>query len=370
VTRVVKNIDYIEFYPGDRVLQLSDYAFDGSVFDIFGALLNGCTLVMATREHIREIAALCQLIRRERISVFLVTTALFNTMVEIGLESLAGVRRVLFGGERVSDFLGKGRILHMYGPTETAVYATWYPIDDVNESRVTIPIGRPTANTWIYILDSSLKLVPIGVTGEIYIAGPGVARGYLNNPELTAERFQRAHELHELTRIKKKKKKTGKKISSVPSVSSVAKKLYKTGDLARWLPSGNIEFIGRVDHQVKVRGFRIELGEIESCLLGYPGIEKGIVAAVEDETGSRYLAAYLQTEEKIEAAELRDYLSQWLPRILSGWTGCRWAPPVKSTGPNSRTRENHCPGILTGPGMNLKKKWRRSGRRYWELVKK
>jgi amino acid adenylation domain-containing protein len=306
VTRVVKNIDYIEFYPGDRVLQLSDYAFDGSVFDIFGALLNGCTLVMATREHIREIAALCQLIRRERISVFLVTTALFNTMVDIGLESLAGVRKVLFGGERVSvkhaakalGFLGKGRILHMYGPTETAVYAAWYPIDDMNENRVTIPIGRPTANTWIYILDGSLKPMPIGVTGEIYIAGPGVARGYLNNPELTNKKFCGG---------------PGGGFSKEPPGR---RRHYRTGDLARWLPSGCIEFIGRIDHQVKVRGFRIELGEIESCLSGYPGIDKVIVAAVEDETGGRYLAAYLQTEEAIEAAELRDYLSQWLPDFM------------------------------------------------------
>jgi fengycin family lipopeptide synthetase D len=308
VTRVVKNTDYIEFYPGDRVLQLSDYAFDGSVFDIFGALLNGCTLVMATREHIREIAALCQFIRRERISVFLVTTVLFNTMVDIGLEGLAGVRKVLFGGERVSvnhaakalDFLGKGRILHMYGPTETAVYATWYPIDDVNKNRVTIPIGRPTANTWIYILDSSLKPMPIGITGEIYIGGPGVCRGYMNNPELTNEKLLRGVQ-------------GGSFLEKSPPGR---RRHYKTGDLGRWLPEGNIEFIGRIDHQVKVRGFRIELGEIESRLLGYPGIDEGIVTAGEDETGSRYLAAYLQTEETIEAAELRDYLSQWLPDFM------------------------------------------------------
>jgi amino acid adenylation domain-containing protein len=309
VVRVVRDTDYIAFQPGDRVLQLSDYAFDGSVFDIFGALLNGCTLVMVRREDILEIGTLCRLIERERISVFFVTTALFNIIVDVGLESLGGIRKVLFGGERVSvnhavkalAYLGRNRILHMYGPTETTVYATSYPIDAIDKNRITIPIGAPISNTWIYILDNRFTLVPIGVTGEIYIGGPGVCRGYMNNPELTYEKFLRGSR--------------GQFFQKEPP-GRRRQKRYRTGDLGRWLNDGNIEFISRVDHQVKVRGYRIELGEIESRLANYVGIKECTVSAVEDEKGSRYLCAYIVGDEKIEIPGLREYLSQFLPGFM------------------------------------------------------
>jgi amino acid adenylation domain-containing protein len=344
VTRVVKDTNYIEFQRSDRVLQLSDYAFDGSVFDIYGALLNGAALVMLKREDVLEIETLCRLIKKEKISVFFVTTALFNTLVDVGLESLSGVRKILFGGERVSEvhaakalrFLGKDRILHVYGPTETTVYATYFPIKKIQDRQITIPIGAPIANTTIYILDSWLRLVPIGISGEIYIGGPGVCRGYLNQPELTAEKFdqdfqddqddqdEKGPASRELSQTRKKvtdqlrldrlrliRDRNMSYTSYLPYL-----KLYRTGDLCRWLPDGNIEFLGRIDHQVKIRGFRIELGEIESRLLKHSLIKEAVVLDRDEGNGERYLCAYIVPERAVDTTELRQFLGLSLPEYM------------------------------------------------------
>ncbi|MCP5053662.1 MAG: amino acid adenylation domain-containing protein, partial [bacterium] len=301
VTRVVKDTNYIRFEPGDRVLQLSDYAFDGSVFDIYGALLNGSALVLIRQQDLLELERLAGLIKREKISVFFVTTALFNILVDIGLDCFSSIRNVLFGGERVSmehaaravNYLGNGRVIHVYGPTETTVYATYYPIDHIDRNQVTVPIGKPIANTTAYILDTSLNPVPIGVNGEIYIGGAGVCRGYLNNEALTAEKF-------------------------LPNPFREGDIIYKTGDLGRWLPEGVIEFNGRIDHQVKVRGYRIELGEIENCLLNLDEVKECTVTAREDEKGSRYLCAYIVSapDEKPDMTELKTQLSMTLPEFM------------------------------------------------------
>jgi amino acid adenylation domain-containing protein/thioester reductase-like protein len=306
ITRLVKNTNYIDFQPGDRILQLSDYAFDGSTFDIYGALLNGLPLVMVERQNLLEIETLCSLIKRERITVFFVTTALFNTLVDIGRQSLSNIRKILFGGERVSEkhaakalaYLGKNKILHVYGPTETTVYATYYKINKITHNQITIPIGAPISNTVVYIMDSNSRLVPIGVPGELYIGGDGVSRGYLNNPQLTFEKFINFNRFNR------------------SYVSYRTYILYKTGDLVRWLPDGNIEFIGRIDSQVKVRGFRIELEEIQGRLLSHYAIKECIVTAREDEKGSRYLSAYWIGDETIETAELKNYLSRLLPDFM------------------------------------------------------
>ncbi|MCP5053166.1 MAG: amino acid adenylation domain-containing protein, partial [bacterium] len=299
VTRVVKTTNYIDFRPSDRVLQLSDYAFDGSVFDIYGALLNGSALVMIRQEDLLELEVLAALIKREGIGIFFVTTALFNTLVDIGPYYLTGIRKVLFGGERVStehaakavEYLGKDRVIHVYGPTEATVYATYYPIDEVVSNQLTIPIGSPIANTTVYVLDSLLNLVPIGVNGEIYIGGPGVCRGYLNNAALTAEKF-------------------------LPNPFGTGDILYRTGDLGRWLEDGSVQFNGRIDHQVKVRGYRVEPGEIESRLLHYDGIVECKVTAREDRMGSRYLCAYLVPAETINVLDVKEHLSRVLPDFM------------------------------------------------------
>jgi amino acid adenylation domain-containing protein len=308
VIRVVRDTNYIDLTGNDRVLQLSNYAFDGSTFDIYGALLNGSTLVMLKQEDILGGDMLVNLIERERISVFFVTTALFNTLVDIGIESFDGIRKVLFGGERVSveharralEHVGRGKIIHMYGPTETTVYASYYYIDEIGEDWDTIPIGKPLANTGAYILDKHLKPQPLGVPGEIYIGGDGLARGYLNRPELTAEKFL--------------------KYRSYRSYSLYfSEKIYKTGDLARWLPDGDIEFIGRIDQQIKIRGFRVELGEIESRLTAYAGVREAVVRAVPAAGGGdKRLCAYIVGEEDVslDVHGLREYLSLELPDYM------------------------------------------------------
>ncbi|MGE5343492.1 MAG: amino acid adenylation domain-containing protein [Candidatus Omnitrophota bacterium] len=320
VTRVVKNTNYIEFGAEDRVLQLSNYAFDGSVFDIYGALLNGSALVLIDRQTVLAVDRLAHRIRHEHVTVFFVTTALFNILVELEKESLVHVRKILFGGERVSvehsrkalAFLGKGKILHVYGPTETTVYATYYPIDAIDDQAATIPIGRPLANTTIYILDKHLNPVPVGIGGELYIGGEGTARGYLNNPELTNDKF--------VTPTKNTQTK-----SFCPAFykkRAAGGILYKTGDLGRWLDDGTIEFLGRIDHQVKLRGFRIELGEIESELLKYNGIKEALVLIKENKRNEntqetdRYLCAYVVSGSELNRPELRECLSRRLPEYM------------------------------------------------------
>jgi amino acid adenylation domain-containing protein len=297
--RVVRDTNYIHLKEEDRILQLSNYAFDGSIFDIYGALLNGAVLVLIPQRDVFSVDVLSDLIRNEKISVFFVTTALFNTLVDLKMHYLEGVRNVLFGGERVSvehsrkalEYLGKSRIIHVYGPTETTVYATYYFIDGIHPMAPTIPIGKPIANTSAYILDKELKPVPPGVYGTIYIGGEGVARGYMNNIELTAERF-------------------------IPHPFDAGERLYNSGDLGRWLPDGNIEFLGRADHQVKIRGFRIELEEIESQLLRLEGINKAVVAVWEDGNHDKYICAYIVSQEELDLSRLRDHLSTELPHYL------------------------------------------------------
>ena len=307
VIRVVRDTNYIQLTGRDRVLQLSNYAFDGSVFDIYGALLNGAALILIQREKVLAVDQLGALIKQEQVTVFFVTTALFNTLVDLHIDSFNNIRKVLFGGERVSlehskramEYVGKGRIIHVYGPTETTVYATYYPIYRIEETPVTIPIGKPISNTLVYILDKNLNPVPIGINGEVYIGGEGTARGYLNHPGLTAEKF-----------IKN------------PFVKEDI--LYRTGDLARRLPdeNANIEFIGRIDSQVKIRGLRIELGEIESRLIEHQLVKETVVEARGDEKGNKYLYAYIVPQSKVQGAgyewdnQLRQYLSQILPNFM------------------------------------------------------
>jgi natural product biosynthesis luciferase-like monooxygenase protein len=220
---------------------------------------------------------------------------------------LRGVRKLLVGGEALSVALARqlretlpGEVHNMYGPTETTVWSTTYELGAVGES---VPIGRPIANTIIRILDRSMRLAPAGVPGEIYIGGEGVARGYLNRPALTAERF-------------------------VPDPFSVeaGARLYRTGDRARYLADGNIEFLGRLDNQVKVRGFRVELGEVEAALRSCPGIREAVVVAREDASGNKRLLAYVVASDgaatgqadgaELSSAALRSFLQKKLPSYL------------------------------------------------------
>ncbi|MGE5343810.1 MAG: amino acid adenylation domain-containing protein [Candidatus Omnitrophota bacterium] len=313
VTRVVKHTNYIDVVPADRVLQLSNYAFDGSVFDIYGALLNGASLVVIDRETVSAVDRLAQEICREQVTVFFVTTALFNAMVDLELGSLKYIRKVLFGGEKVSvahcrkalDYLGKGKLIHVYGPTESTVYATYDSIDSIDQQAVTVPIGRPLSQTAIYILDNYMNPVPIGVSGEIFIGGEGIARGYLNNPELTFEKFRTKSFWSHLF---------SKRWAAGGNLYS----LYKTGDLARWREDGAIEFMGRTDRQVKLRGFRIELEEVQHLLNRHPEINQAVVVLRDDpsEENGAYLCAYLVARTHVSEDELRGYVSMHLPAYM------------------------------------------------------
>jgi amino acid adenylation domain-containing protein len=309
VLRVVRDANYIDLNPLDRVLQLSNYAFDGSVFDIFGALVNGAALVMVNQEELANLDLLCELIKKEIISVFFVTTALFNALVDLRIDCFDHVRKVLFGGERVSvehthralAHMGKGKILHMYGPTETTVYATYYPVDDIREQQATIPIGKPISGTLVFIVDKYRRLLPIGLAGELWIGGMGVAAGYLNNLQLTNEAFLEVQEPF------------FKKVSG-------PRRVYKSGDLARWLFNGRIEFLGRIDQQVKIRGFRIEPGEIEWQLLKHPVIKEAVVTVGSRDIrgGDKYLCAYvvMDSGRQVEVQELKEFLSRTLPDYM------------------------------------------------------
>ncbi|WP_259418057.1 non-ribosomal peptide synthetase [Bacillus toyonensis] len=297
--RVVKNTNYIEISENDTILQLSNYAFDGSIFDIYGALLNGAKLIMVEKDTVLSLVKLAKLIKEEQISIMFITTALFNALVDLEIDCLDKIRKILFGGERVSvphvkkalEKLGKDKIIHVYGPTESTVYATYYFVNEVTE---VIPIGKPLANTSVFVVDKNSNLLPLGVPGELCISGDGLSKGYLNSERLTVEKF-------------------------VPNPFILGERMYRTGDLVRMLPDGNIEFLGRIDHQVKIRGFRIELGEIESQLLKYKEVKEAVVIAREDNNNHQYLCAYFTSEtseDETRVQEIRKFLAKELPEYM------------------------------------------------------
>lgn len=298
VSRVVKNTNYIAILPEDRLLQLSNYAFDGSVFDIFGALLNGASLVILPKDAVFDVQKLAHTIVEKKISVFFFTTALFNTLVDIYPECLRSVRKVLFGGEKVSvkhvekafGLTGPGKMIHVYGPTESTVFSHFYAIDSVGEFH-NIPIGKPLANTSHYILNQKLQPVPIGIEGELFIGGDGLAREYLNNPILTEEKF-------------------------IENPFVQGERIYKTGDLVKMNSDGNLVFIGRKDTQVKIRGFRIELEEIEKVLCNCKGIKEAAVIAKREENGNVYLTAFFTSDSDISGLEIKNELAKTLPEYM------------------------------------------------------
>lgn len=299
INRIVKNTNYISLSPRDSVLQLSNYAFDGSVFDIFGSLVNGAKLVLADSDTFLDMVKLARIIKEEKVNMFFVTTAMFNALIDINHVCLANIDRVLFGGERVSmehavkalKVMGKNKILHMYGPTENTVFTTFYSVNEVSEGAVTIPIGKPITGTKIYIMDRNNRLQPIGALGELCISGSGLAKGYLNDLRLTKEKFVDNPFVHGET-------------------------LYKTGDLVRYLDDGNIEYIDRLDSQVKLRGFRIELGEIENCILKHQCIKEAVVICREGDGENRHICAYLVAEDNLEEVDVKEYLSKSLPDFM------------------------------------------------------
>lgn len=300
VSRICHNPNYIEIQPSDKLLQLSNVAFDGSVFDIFGALLNGAELVLIDRCDILDLDKLATQIEVNNVTVFFVTTALFNSLVDHSPSCLASVRKILFGGEQVSvshvnkalGFLGTDKLIHVYGPTESTVFSSHYSINKQSYSN-NIPIGKAVTDTQLYIIDTSNNVQPIGVPGELMIAGAGLARNYLNQEELSAEKF-------------------------IDNPFQPGTRLYRTGDLARWLADGNIEFLGRIDQQVKVRGFRVELGEIEAVLTEQADVHEAVVIAKSIHNNTKLIAFYVPANDigTLDEQRLRDALQKKLPEAM------------------------------------------------------
>jgi len=290
----------------DKVLLKTPFTFDVSVWEFVWTLMTGARIVIARPGGHRDAAYLCGLIESEKITTLhFVPSMLQYFLAEAGHHDLSSIKRVICSGEALSVGLkdqfyetvaaGTRACLHnLYGPTEAAIDVTYYCCDAKNELQ-TVPIGRPIANTQIYILNSSMEPVPIGAPGELYIAGVGLARGYLNRDDLTADKF-------------------------IPNPIAVtpSSRLYKSGDLARYLPDGNIEFLGRIDHQVKIRGFRIELGEVESVLAEHEQIQEAVAIVREDSPGNPRLVVYIIGEEgaSLDAQSLRVHVRAKLPEYM------------------------------------------------------
>src|SRR5262245_49641699 len=301
VVRLVKRPDYVELTSDDVFLHLAPLSFDASTFEIWGALLNGAKLAVYP-DGALDLVKLRRIIDETGVSILWLTAALFHQVVDEHLPAIAGVRQLLAGGDvlsashvrKVIEAQSGGRLINGYGPTEGTTFSACFPVSGRTDFNESVPIGRPISNTQVYVLDGSLEPVAAGVCGELYIAGAGLARGYLGRAGLTAERF--VADPH----------------------GPAGSRMYRTGDLARWRSDGVLECLGRADAQVKVRGFRIEPGEIEAALVGHGDVAQAAVIAREDGGSGKRLVAYVVAagERAPEAEDLRAHLGRLLPEHM------------------------------------------------------
>ncbi|WP_415835688.1 amino acid adenylation domain-containing protein, partial [Corallococcus soli] len=288
-----RTIDAMRLRPGSRVLQFASIGFDASVWEMVPALIAGAELHLASRDELMPGAPLHQLLRQRGITAATLTPSVLAQLDPQGLEALETLTSAgeACTSELVARWKPGRRFINAYGPTETTICAT---LDADVDSRH-VSIGRPFQNVRAFVLDAHLRPVPVGVPGELFIGGTGLARGYLHRPELTAERF-----------------------IPNPLASEPGERLYRTGDKARWLPDGTLKYLGRIDFQLKLRGFRIELGEIESVLASHPSVREAVVALREDGADGGRLVAYFvpHADQTLDAASLRDFLKQRLPEYM------------------------------------------------------
>ncbi|MFF2659829.1 amino acid adenylation domain-containing protein [Kitasatospora sp. NPDC058032] len=287
----------------DRVLQKTPFSFDVSVWEFFWPLAAGATLVLARPEGHRDPGYLVRTIRSERVTTVHFVPSMLQAFLREPVEECTALRRVVCSGEALPRDLqdrflarSRARLYNLYGPTEAAVDVTHWTCRPDPDPHRPVPIGRPIANTRIHVLDGAMRPLPVGVPGELHIGGRGLARGYLNRPELTAERFV-----------------------PDPFDPDPAARLYRTGDLARFREDGALEFLGRLDHQVKLRGLRIELGEIEAVLTAHPAVREAVVTAREHRSGDVRLVAHLTVDADTGApgpAELAAHLRERLPGYM------------------------------------------------------
>jgi amino acid adenylation domain-containing protein len=301
VVRLVKETNYAAFGPDEVFLQFAPVTFDASTFEIWGALLNGATLAIYP-PRFESLSQFGSILKQYGVTTLWLTAGLFHQMVENDLEALRGVRQLLAGGDVLSPTSVKTvlralpgvRVINGYGPTENTTFSCCHTLP-ADWNGASVPIGRPISNSRAYIVDKKFNPVGIGMPGELCVAGDGLALGYLNSPELTAQKFVRD-----------------------PFSSDPNERLYRTGDLALYHPDGTIEFLGRMDQQVKIRGFRVELGEVEEALRRHPNVAQAAALAREDATHTRQLVGYLvaRPRQLIDISELRQFLRVRLPAHL------------------------------------------------------
>ena len=288
----------------DRVLQKTPFGFDVSVWEFFWPLICGACLVVARPEGHKDSRYLMQTIQQEQITTLHFVPSMLQVFLQDPeVESCTSLRRVICSGEAlpaqlVQDFHRhlRAELHNLYGPTEASIDVSFWACDRQPEQRTSIPIGKPIANTQLYILDDHLQPVPPGVSGELHIGGVGLARGYWQRAELTAEKF-----------------------IPDPFSSRIGERLYRTGDLARWRADGTIEYLGRLDNQVKLRGYRIELGEIEAVLGQHPEVSQAVVTLKDEGPGEKRLIACVVAKAGTDdflAANLREYLKAKLPEYM------------------------------------------------------
>jgi amino acid adenylation domain-containing protein len=319
--------------PGDVILQKTTFTFDVSVWELFWWSLQGASLCLLEPGGEKNPETIVEACKKSKVTVMHFVPSMLSVFLEYleisgSSDKLTGLARVFASGEalelrqvqrfnRLLYHRNRTRLANLYGPTEAAVDVSYFNCSP-GESLEKIPIGKPIDNTRLYIVNKEFRPQPVGVVGELCIGGVGLARGYLNRPGLTAEKFARAVIGHSSLVISSSMQSCNHASMQYHSHSphSPHSPIYRTGDLAKWLPDGNIEFLGRIDYQVKLRGYRIELGEIESQLLLHPDVREVVVLAKGEEPDNRYLCAYIVSSKKWEVEEIKKYLSQSLPDYM------------------------------------------------------
>ncbi|MCW3072415.1 MAG: grsB [Bacteroidetes bacterium] len=297
IVRLVRNTNYIQFHEHDRIIQASSVSFDASTFEVWGALLNGAALHIIDKDELLDASSFEKILKTSKITICWLTSPLFNSLADIDPLMFSGLRTLVVGGDVLSVHhinkvkkLNPGlQIINGYGPTENTTFSTCYEINEMHEH--TIPIGRPIANSQCYILNEyTLELLPQGIPGELCVSGEGLARGYLNDPELNRQKF-------------------------IDHPFIPGKKMYRTGDLAKWKKDGTIEFLGRIDNQVKIRGYRVEAEEVRLRMMDIEGVNEVVMLVRKNELQENQLFAYVVSKE-ITVDEIRKKLVRNLPDFM------------------------------------------------------
>lgn len=310
LSRMVLNTNYMRIHESDRVAHVSNICFDAASFEIWAALLNGLPLVILDRDIMLDLEKFEQQLKQQKVSILLITTALFNLVAKERVSAFETINYLFFGGEacnagmvkRVFELASPKHLMHMYGPSENSTYATWYEVKNIEEDVKTIPIGKSVSNSQVYIMNQQGNLLPVDVAGEIVCAGDGLALGYLNKPEQTQKAFV---------------------MRALPN--KAPERMYLTGDLGVYRADGNIEILGRIDNQVKIRGHRIEPEEVTARINALPDIKKAYVLVKQDKEDKKFLVAYFvpetfwlntQEDKLSRARELKIKLKAQMPDYM------------------------------------------------------